>query len=476
MKSTREYITFLMVLLILTSVGGATESEVTNGGNTDISIGNEYTGLTNFIKQIFANPFSTVGAQTNIWVANNFVIGDFGSVRIDISGEKYTYNQGDNLKILSFFNTPRGQNIRMKIFKVDTLNNNNLILNYDTGNYKTASSWEWAYWITTRNNHAAGTYIVKSYTNDNLVKTRQYTVNPTPPSSIFITNDIYQTDSALNTNLLASKGSVNIHKYKIDFGDGTIIDKTINTGSINTPVTHKYENPGDYTITVTITDTELIEYTSAYPVKIVDAGLYSDTILDYEQYQNINTDGTVNVKATITPNLERHYRVLIDGELIYDSESKISTSRGFETPIELFMGKHDTTAESSYDGITYTEVYNGVLYARHVSTIAYNTNYVNSISGTLEHNNALIDTEILLYKNGEYLNKADTVNGYYSFTGLEDGVYNVVFIGNDDYADTKSPEINIGDVSGIAVKTIDLNKPTLDGYIKSVIDWFRGLI
>ena len=154
----------------------------------------------------------------------------------------------------------------------------------------------------------------------------------------------------------------------------------------------------------------------------------------------------------------------------------IDTPRGIENDLELFMGRHDITAESTYDGMSYVEVYNDVLYVRYIPTIAYNTNYVNSISGTLEHNGALIDTEILLYKNGEYFNKANTVNGYYSFSGVDDGIYNVVFMGNDEYVDVKSPKINLGDVSGIDVKTIDLNKPTLSGYIESIIDWFRGLL
>ena len=475
MVSTREYITFLVVLLLLTPLGGATENQAASGGNKSISIGNEYTGLTDFIKQIFSNPFSTVGAQTNIWVADNFNIGQFSTVRIDISGEKYTYNHGDDFKILSFFNNPRGQNIRMKIFKVDKANNNNLVLNYDTGNYKTSSSWDWAYWITTRNNQQAGTYIVKSYYNDNVVRTREYTVNPLPPSTIFKVDNIYQTGESINTNLFASKGSVNIHKYNINFGDSTTIEKTINAGSINTPITHTYDNAGDYTITLTITDTELNEYKSTYPVQIVDAGLYSDTILDYEEYKNINKDGTVNVKITITPNLDRHYRVLIDGKLVYDSENKISTQRGFETPIELFIGKHDITAESSYAGISYVEVYNDILYARYVPTIAYNTNYVDSISGTLEHNEALIDTEILLYKNGEYETKTTTVNGYFTFTNLEDGIYNIIFKGNNEYVDISSPQINIGDTTGIDVKTIDLNNTTITGFFTSIINWLRGI-
>ena len=121
-------------------------------------------------------------------------------------------------------------------------------------------------------------------------------------------------------------------------------------------------------------------------------------------------------------------------------------------------------------------MYKGTIYARYIPTIAYNTNYVNSISGTLKHNNALIDTEILLYKNGEYHTKTKTVNGYYSFTNLEDGIYNIVFMGNDEYTDIKSTEIDLGDVSGIDVKTIDLNKPTFEGYIESVMEWLRGLI
>ena len=279
-----------------------------------------------------------------------------------------------------------------------------------------------------------------------------------------------------NIDIQRQKGSVNIHKYEIDFGDGNKINKIINTGTLNAEINHQYTNQGDYTISTTMTDTEMNEYKSSHQVKIVNAGMYSDTILDYEKYQNIDSNGLVNVKTTLTPNLERHYRVLIDGELIYDSDSKIINPRGFERQVELFIGRHDITAESSYDGISYVEVYNGVLYARYIPTIAYNTNYVNSISGTLEHNNALIETEILLYKNGEYFNKADIVNGYYSFSGLDDGVYNIIFKGNDEYADVKSSEINIGDVSNIDVKKINLNKPTLRGYIESIIDWFRGLV
>ena len=475
MKSTKYVMTFLLIMFLTTSLATATEVKA-SGGDESVSIGHEYTGLKDLLKQMFSNPFSTVGAQTNIWVADNFVIGDFGSVKIDISGEKYTYNQGANLKILSFFSNPRGQNIRMKVFKVDKLNNNNLVLDYDTGNYKTDSSWTWSYWITTRNNHKAGSYVVRSYYNDNVVKAREYTVKPLPPSITFNVKEIYQTDSNLNLNLLASKGSVNIYKYEIYFGDGNKVNKIINTGTLNAEINHQYTNKGDYTISTTITDTEMNEYTSSHQIKIVDAGMYSDTILDYEKYQNIDSNGLVNVKTTLTPNLERHYRVLIDGELIYNSDSKITNPRGFERQVELFIGRHDITAESSYDGISYVEVYNGVLYARYIPTIAYNTNYVNLISGTLEHNNALIETEILLYKNGEYLNKADTINGYYSFSELDGGVYNVIFMGNDEYADVKSSEINIGDVSGIDVKKIDLNKPTLTGYIKSIINWFRGLV
>ena len=49
-------------------------------------------------------------------------------------------------------------------------------------------------------------------------------------------------------------------------------------------------------------------------------------------------------------------------------------------------------------------------------------------------------------------------------------------MGNDEYTDVKSSKINMGDVSGIDVRTIDLNKPTLIGYIESMIDWLRGLI
>ena len=473
-----KYIAIAMILLISTGLAlgePINNTAIIQGGDESISINHEGGTWIDFVKRMFAAPFSTVGAQTNIWVADNFNIGAFDTVRIGITGEKYTYNQGDNLKILSFFSDPRGQNIRMKIFKVDKLNNNNLVLDYDTENYKTDSSWTWSYWITTRNNQKSGTYVVKSYYNDNVVKTRQYIVKPLPPSLTFNTKEVYQTDSDLSLNLVMSKGSLNIHKYEINFGDGNTIDKIINTGTLNTQINHQYTNQGDYTISVTITDTEMNEYVSSYPVKIVDAGLYSDTILDYEEYQNIDSNGLVNVKVTLNPNLERHYRVLIDGELIYDSDGVIANPRGFEKTVELFIGRHDITAESSYGGISYIEVYNGVLYARYIPTIAYNTNYVNLISGTLEHNSALIDTEILLYKNGEYFNKAETINGYYSFTGLDDGVYNVVFMGNDEYADVKSSEINIGDVSGIDVKTIDLNKPTLRGYIESIIDWFRGL-
>ena len=49
-------------------------------------------------------------------------------------------------------------------------------------------------------------------------------------------------------------------------------------------------------------------------------------------------------------------------------------------------------------------------------------------------------------------------------------------MGNDEYVDVKSPDIEIGDVTGIDVKEIDLNKHTLIGYIETIIDWIRGLV
>lgn len=477
MKSTREYITFFLILLILTPFAVATGSEPTNGGDSDISIGHEYTGLKDFIKQIFTNPFSTVGAQTNVWVADRFTIGEFNTVRIDITNERYTFNHGDNLKILAFFKYPRGQNIRVKIFKIDKLDNNKLILNYDTQNYDTPSWWTWAYWKIDRNNVQAGTYVIRSYINDQQVVSKQYVVKPLPPTVNMDIGSMYQVDEEIQYIFSATKGSVNIHSYKINYGDGTEHIKTINSARENVELTHIYEDAGTYDIVTTVIDSELNEYASTKEVEIVLAGVYSDDILEADEYYNIGSDDKTDVEFTLTPNLERYYTITIDDEIIFSSTERISEPQQINKPLELEMGKHHVAVKSSYNGVNYATVFDGIIYAKYIPEINYNTNYQDTISGTLEHNEALIDTEILLYKNGMYETKTNTVNGYFSFSGLTDGVYNIVFNGNDEYIDISSENIDIGDTEGIEVKTINLNQePTVWGYIGSIMAWFKNWI